>query len=165
MSQAATASDLAALILVDGAIASVLEPERMSGQLPFEPRTLAAHEREAAGMTEPGVTLVYKVGAVDVYLDLGGPTATVWFTGGDAAMGLSALEAALKRRYPAATLIDDLPNPADVGMRVRIWGLQSADGAHLAELRATYPPRGVTLARREEFLARVYAMRRETGVQ
>lgn len=156
----ATAAALASLIIVDGAIPSVIAPQTIAGQIPVEPRTLAAHERENAGMTEPGVTLAYKVGRTDVFLDLAGPHATVWFEGAESKTAIGVLEVALKKRFPQAQLITQDANEGDPALVVRQWRVQSPDGGMVADLRATFPAAAAALSSRELFLVRVFAQRR-----
>jgi hypothetical protein len=155
-----TPSALASLIVVDGAIPSVIAPQSIAGQIPVEARTLAAHERENAGLSDPGVTLAYKMGRTEVFLDLGGAHATVWFQGGDSKTAIGVFEAALKQRFPQAHYLGQESNVGDPGMIVRQWRVQSPDGGMVAELRATFPGPSAALASRELFLVRVFALRR-----
>lgn len=164
MSQPTTAAvsalDLAILILVDAAIPSAIAPHTIKGQVPVEGRSLPAHEREALGLTEPGFTLVYKAQRADVYLDLAGSNATVWFMGREASDALRALDAGMASRYPQAKLLTDEANPGDPKQRVRHYRLISEDGASVADMRATYPAPSVAMAPGGLFLARVFAQRR-----
>jgi hypothetical protein len=155
-----SAIDLAVMILVDGAIPAVIAPQTIAGQVPVEGRTLPAHEREALGLADPGVTLVYKAGRTDVYLDLGGSYATVWFQGAESASAVKALDASMAKRFPQATLLTDEANPGDPRQRVRHYRLISPDGQSVAELRTTYPAPSVAMASGALFLARVFAQRR-----
>jgi hypothetical protein len=153
-------AELAALIIVNGAIPSVIAPQEISGQIPVEPRTLAAHERESLGLNEPGVTLAYRLSGGEVFLDLGGAQATVWFNGPACAEAIAALEAGMQKRFPQAQLLTDEANSGDAAMRVRHYRVNSSDGALVADLRATYPAPSVSFARRDLFLVRVFAQRR-----
>jgi len=149
----------AARIVLEGALPAVIAPQAIQGQLPAAPRTLAAHERIAVGMEKPGVTLAYPTSGPEVFLDLGGPHATVWFQGRDAYAAIDALTTGLAARFPQAELLGEEENPGDPALRVRHWRVRAADGVMVADLRATFPAANIALAQRALFLVRIFAQR------
>ncbi len=94
-----TPASHAVFLITQGCLPLIFEPGAIAGQSPLPGKTLTAEERGKIGLTTPGTTVGYRVDQTDVFLDMAGATATIWFAGGDFTAGAVLLEEWLRKIF------------------------------------------------------------------
>lgn len=158
MSQAAASySQLAATLAIDGAIAMIAG--KVQGKAPVESVALTPEERGKLGLPPGGLTLFFPAGGASddgVFFDMGGDNATIWYNRGDCDLGVGVFERALKQAYPATKYLGEKQNPNDATMRSRDYEIDLGAGK-LAVIDVAFPA-GATGKR--QFAVRVFAKKR-----
>lgn len=94
-----TPASHAVFLITQGCLPMIFEPRAIAGKSPIPARTLTAQERGKIGLTEPGVTMGYRVDQTDVFVDMAGATATIWFAGADFTGAAVLLEEWLRKIF------------------------------------------------------------------
>lgn len=123
---APSCSDLTATLLVDGALPMIRGD--VKGAAPVGGIPLTPEERAKAGQASRGATVFYPAQDEGVFFDLGETEFKLWFRGGDIERLTGALDAALKRAFPAVQLLDDVPHSQDPRMHARAYRVELGGG-------------------------------------
>lgn len=147
-----THSEVAAKLIVEGILGTLAGT--VKGKLGIDPVVLT--EREATSMGIPtgsGAPMFYPVdGKTGVFLDVLWSRTAVWYEAADAGRAAAAVEAMLKKAYPAAKMANDTPDPDDPLMHLRVYDVKLPD-----ERMATIEMRTSTVAP-PRFSAQIIAM-------
>ncbi|MGE0741668.1 MAG: hypothetical protein AB7O98_10020 [Hyphomonadaceae bacterium] len=145
-------SEIAAKLAIDGVVAAI--GEVVQGELGLRPRQLRDAEKVDLAMLSVGTTLFYEADNGGVFFHADGAFTTIWYNGADVANGASALDAALKRRFPEAKSVSDGPHPTERNFDQRVYDVRLPNG-RLAIVEAIYP---VARVDNPKFMVRVTAM-------
>jgi hypothetical protein len=145
---------LAAQLVIEGALAMIRG--EVKGKAPVEPAVVSPEERAKLGLPRDNLTLFYPAGESGVFLDMGGNTFTVWFTGEDCEKATSALHERLTRAFPKTRQLDDVPHPKNKHMRARVYRTELGDG-RLAAISTSFSR---LASGQEKFTVRVIAQQR-----
>jgi hypothetical protein len=141
---APTPATLAVILITELCLPTIFEPEAIAGQSPVPGRRLTEEERRKIGLTEPGMTIGYRVDKTDVFFDMAGTQATVWFAGGDFVAAAPLLEARIQEIFTlkalAAREIAPTPGKKTVTREIVIYPVRRSRRA--AVLSVTYGPPG-----------------------
>ncbi len=136
-----TPASLAVFLITQGCLPSIFEPRAVAGQSPVQGVTLSPADRAKIGLTAPGATIGYKVDAVDVFFDLAGETATVWFAGGDFTAGAVLLEEWLRKIFKEEDLtLRAVPATPGKTTITREIAIEPKDSRRAALLSVTFGP-------------------------
>lgn len=94
-----TPARFAVYLIANGCLPLIFNPDAITGQLPVEGHTLTADERKLVGLNAPGTTIGYRIGDSDVFFDMAGDNATIWFAGGDFATAARLLADTLRMSF------------------------------------------------------------------
>lgn len=155
-----TPAMLAVFLITQGCLPLVFETGTKPGGVPVPGRTLSEEERQALGLTKPGVTICYETDGVDVFLDMAGDEATVWFAEGDFTSAAVLLEQMLARMFQSGEL-QLAPAEQVAGSRTmtRRVIVQPAGSRRVALLSVTFGPPDAQGADRM-FFTRIYPQER-----
>jgi len=135
--------------LVEGCLAHIAG--NVQGKMPISPVPVTDLERASVGLKQTGQTMFYPLSDSGVFIDLDGPTATIWYVRGDYDRGLQALETVLKADRKVKQLKDEASGASKE--RTRSYEVELG-GKRLAHVIADYAERG---APSERFRVRVVA--------
>jgi hypothetical protein len=123
-------------------------------------KALTHDERRSIGLQKPGATVGYRVDGVDVFLDLAGEEATIWFANGDFTAAAVLLEEMLRKIFKPQDLRLE-PTEQIVGGRTltRRIIIERADNRRAALLSVTFGPPDAEGADRM-FFTRIYPQER-----
>ena len=155
MSSKLTHSQVAATIVVDGALAHVAGA--VKGKMPVQGMEVTMLERADLGLTQGGFTLFYPVDSSGVFFDMNGAVASVFFADADYDEALPTIEAAMKRVYPKTKQIKDGLHPRKEKFKYRAYEVDVGNGK-LALVEFDIPTSGAT---KKRFEARVIAQARK----
>lgn len=151
----------AVFLITQGCLPMIFEPAAIAGASPIKAHTLTPQERSKIGLTAPGVTMGYRVDQTDVFVDMAGATATIWFAGGDFTTAAVLLEEWLRRIFPedALTLrpVPAIPGKATITREIAI---EPANTSRAALLSMTF---GAPDAQGDDrmFFVRIYPQERQ----
>lgn len=100
-----TPARFAVHLILNGCLPMIFNPDAITGQLPVEGHTLTADERKLVGLTTPGTTIGYRIAESDVFFDMAGDNATIWFAGGDFATAARLLTDSLRMTFSESELV------------------------------------------------------------
>jgi hypothetical protein len=155
MSQKLTHSQLAATIVVDGALAHIAGT--VQGKMPVAGVQLTELERNDVGLPQGGVTFFYKVDKSGVFFDMHNAVARVFFADFDYDKAASTIEAAMKRAFPKTKQLKDGLHPRKEKYNYRAYEVDAGNGK-LALVEFDIP---TSAARRKRFEARVTGQARK----
>lgn len=158
-----TPASLAVFLITQGCLPLIFEPGAIAGQTPVPGRTLTEDDRRKIGLDRPGHTIGYRVDGVDVFLDMAGPEATVWFANGDFTAAAVLLEEMLRRIFKEGEVqlqpADAVPGAGTLTRRIAIT---PAGTTRAALLSVTFGPPDAVGADRM-FFTRIYPQERQTA--
>ncbi|MFT3728691.1 MAG: hypothetical protein QM759_12775 [Terricaulis sp.] len=155
MSEKLTHSQVAAKLVVDGALANIAG--NVDGKMPMSGRPVTPLQRSDLGLADGGGTLFYQVGGSGVFLDMNGAVASIFFADADYDDALPTIETALKRAYPKAKQIKDGLHPRKEKFKYRAYEVDTGNGK-LALVEFDIP---TSSAQQKRFEARVVAQARK----
>lgn len=155
MSSKLTHSQIAAAIVVDGALAHVAG--NVKGQMPIEGMEVTMLQRADLGLAQGGKTFFYPVDSSGVFFDMNGAVASVFFADADYDEALPTIETAMKRAFPKAKQIKDSAHPRKEKFRYRAYEVDAGNG-RLALVEFDVP---TAAAPQKRFEARVIAQARK----
>jgi hypothetical protein len=155
MSSKLTHSQLAAVIVVDGALAHIAGA--VQGKMPVQGMQVTMLERADLGLTQGGVTFFYPVDSSGVFFDMNGAVASVFFADADYDEALATVEAAMKRAYPKSKQIKDGLHPRKEKFKYRAYEVDAGNGK-LALVEFDIP---TSNAQQKRFETRVIAQARK----
>jgi len=155
MSSKLTHSQVAAAIVVEGALAHVAGA--VKGKMPVQGMAVTMLERADLGLSQGGLTFFYPVDSSGVFFDMHGAVASVFFADADYDEALATIEAAMKRAHPKAKQIKDGPHPRKEKYKYRAYEVDVGNGK-LALVEFDVPTSG---AQQKRFEARVVAQARK----
>jgi hypothetical protein len=156
-----TPASLAVFLITQGCLPLVFEPDAVAGQSPVPGKTLTDAERSQIGLTTPGTTVGYRVDGVDVFLDMGGDHATVWFANGDFTAAAILLEEMLRRIFKEEDLqLAPALTQEGVGTLTRRIIITPSNSRRVAVLSVTFGPPDAAGADRM-FFTRIFPQERQ----
>lgn len=138
-SPALSPATLAVFLVVEGALNMVFNGVPPFANTPIQPEGLLKQDvRASLGLTDAGITLLYKVDQTEILFDLAGMNATIWFSGADWAAAGVLFEQVLIRKFGDAAVAAQVEEPAP-GRRldVRTYHVAPADTPRAAILSMT----------------------------
>jgi hypothetical protein len=134
-----TPATLAVFLVIEGALGTVFRGVPPFANTPIQPEGLLKQDvRAGLGLTDSGITLLYKVDNTEILFDLAGENATVWFSGADWAAAGVLFEQVLIRKFGDAAVAAQVEEPTG-GRRldVRTYHVAPADTPRAAILSMT----------------------------
>lgn len=152
---------LSVFIVTQGCLPMIFNPGAVAGETPVPGRALTLDERKRIGLTGPGATIGYRVGDTDVFFDMAGDQATVWFGGGDFSVAGVLLEETLRKLFKAEELTVRLvPGPPGKITRTCEIVVAPAGSSRAALLSVTFGPSADTVGDARTFFCRIYPQER-----
>ncbi|MBL8550055.1 MAG: hypothetical protein JNJ73_08710 [Hyphomonadaceae bacterium] len=148
--------EVAARVIVDFCL-PMIQGKRVA-HAPVLGRQLEGEEKAEIGGSADGVTMVFDTLQGSVFCDLADARALIWYREADSEAAPGLLDAALKRAYPAAKQLEEVPHPQQRAMRVRAYEVDLGDGK-LSRLEVGFPLPGAPPQDRG-FVVRVNALLR-----
>ena len=150
-----THSQLAAIIVVEGALANIADA--VEGKMPIPAMRVSTLQRLDMGLPQGGATMFYPLDGDGVFLDLHGAVASVFYANNDYDRAAPAIESAVKQAYPKTKQIKDGLHPQKEKYNFRAYEVDVGNG-RLALVEFDIP---TAAAKQKRFEARIIAQVRK----